>query len=159
MLQPTASAAPSTAAPSAPAGPVVGNVTRSDAVVGSVAPAAATQTGTVQPSGAPVAVPQQPQGGGSMMLIMMLPIAALMIFMFLGNRKETKKRAALMAGLQRNDKVQTAGGMIGNIAEINDTEVVLRVDEVTNTRVRVSRSAITAVLNHSAKTDGIKAIA
>lgn len=159
MLQPTASpAAPSNAAVPQ-ASPAVGNITRSDAVVGTAAPVAAAQTGTLQPSGAPVAVPQQPQGGGSMMLIMMLPIAALMIFMFLGNRKETKKRAALMAGLQRNDKVQTAGGMIGNIAEINDTEVVLRVDEITNTRVRVSRAAITAVLNHSTKPDGVKAIA
>ncbi len=159
MLQPTASPVAPSNATTPQAAPAAGNFTRSDAVVGTVAPAASGQTGTVQPTGAPVAAPQQAQGGGSMMLIMMLPIAALMIFMFLGNRKETKKRAELMASLQRNDKVQTAGGMIGNIAEINDTEVVLRVDEITNTRVRVSRSAITAVLNRSTKPDGVKAIA
>lgn len=153
MQQPTPASTPAPAAqaPSAPA-----TITRTDGVVSGNAPATGT-AGTAQPGGAAL-VPQQPQGGGSsMMLIMMLPIAALMIFMFMGNRKETKKRAELMSSLQRNDKVQTIGGMIGSIAEINDTEVVLHVDEITKTRVRVSRAAITSVLNRGpAKADGVK---
>lgn len=153
MQQPTPASTPAPAATqSAPA-----NITRTDGVVSGNTPAAGT-AGTTQPGGAAL-VPQQPQSGSSsMMLIMMLPIAALMIFMFMGNRKETKKRAELMSSLQRNDKVQTIGGMIGSIAEINDTEVVLHVDEITKTRVRVSRAAITSVLNRGpVKADGAKA--
>jgi preprotein translocase subunit YajC len=156
MQQPTLAPSSSTPAAAPAATQSVPAVTRTDGVVSGNTPATGT-AGTAQPGGAAL-VPQQPQGGGSsMMLIMMLPIAALMIFMFMGNRKETKKRAELMAGLQRNDKVQTIGGMIGSIAEINDNEVVLHVDEITKTRVRVSRAAITSVLNRGpAKVDGVK---
>lgn len=85
---------------------------------------------------------------------MMLPLLfGLMIFMvvtsMMSGRKEKKKRAELMAGLKRRDKVQTVGGVIGTIAEIKNDEVVLKVDHGSNTRIRFARSAIQQVL-HSA---------
>jgi preprotein translocase subunit YajC len=156
MMQPAPSApstpAPVTAQPPAP----TANITRTDGVVGGNA-ATATKAGTVQPadgggSGSAPLTPAQPQGGSNMMLIMLLPLAALMLMMFLGNRKESKKRAehtATLASLQRNDKVATIGGMIGTVAEIQDTEVVLKTDEITNSRVRIQRSAIASVLNRN----------
>lgn len=166
MMQPAPSA-PSTPAPASTQAPApTANVTRTDGVVGGNA-APATAGGTVQPAGgsssAPL-TPAQPQGGSSMMLIMLLPLGLLILMMFFGNRKESKKRAELsaaLAGLQRNDKVATIGGMIGTVAEIQDTEVVLKTDEITNSRVRIQRSAIASVLNRNgaAKSEPAKASA
>jgi preprotein translocase subunit YajC len=142
-----APAAPAAAAPSAgsvevlgqPKGPIPG------------APVAATTpagTGTA-------AVPVAPAGGQtaqpapsmlSFMLPMILVIGLMLVFSMMTSRKEKKKRAELFAAMAPGDKVQTYGGIIGNIAEIKEDEVVLRVDEVTNTRIRFNRSAIQGVL-------------
>ncbi|MBY0307304.1 MAG: preprotein translocase subunit YajC [Phycisphaerales bacterium] len=154
MTQPNPSPAPATNQPAAtlPAPPAA-NVTRSDNVIGGTAPAAATQpgaAGTLQPGGGQAVQPSQ--GGGSFMLVMALPLVALVLMMFLGQRGEKKKRAehaATLASLQRNDKVQTIGGVIGTVAEIQDAEVVLKTDELTNSRIRVQKSAISAVLNRA----------
>lgn len=112
-------------------------------------------TGEGAPAGAAPGgpAPASPSGLG-----MMLPLLfGLMIFMvvtsMMSGRKEKKKRAELMAGLKRRDKVQTIGGVIGTIAEIKSDEVVLKVDHGSNTRIRFARSAIQQVL-HSAEGGG-----
>lgn len=93
-----------------------------------------------------------PGGAGSQPnpFSMMLPIGLLLVFMigmsWWSQGKEKKKRTALLGSLARNDRVQTAGGMIGTIVELKDDEVVLRVDESTNTKIAFSRSAVQTVL-------------
>jgi preprotein translocase subunit YajC len=56
-----------------------------------------------------------------------------------------KKRAAL----KKNDRVVTTGGILGTVVSTNadSDEITLRVDETTNTRIRVLRSAIGTVLD------------
>ena len=101
------------------------------------------------------AVPAQPLGGSApasqpSMLTFMLPLilvmGVMMLFTFMTGRKEKKKKAALFAAMAPGDKVQTFGGIIGSISEIKDDEIVLRVDEVNNTRIRFAKSAISGVL-------------
>ncbi len=107
--------------------------------------------------GAPTAAPGQatPPGGGgqapSNPLGMMLPLVfGLIIFMMitsmLSGRKEKKKRASMLETLKKRDRVQTYGGIIGTVVEMKDEELVLKVDEGSNTRIRFSRSAIQQVL-------------
>lgn len=57
----------------------------------------------------------------------------------------TKKRAAL----KKNDRVVTTGGILGTVVSVSadSDEVTLRVDETTNTRIRVLKSAIGSVLD------------
>ena len=108
------------------------------------------------PAGTPVegadgaaGAPAGPPAGGSGFQMMLPLLFGLMIFMvvtsMMSGRKEKKKRAELMAGLKRRDKVQTIGGVIGTIAEIKSDEVVLKVDHGSNTRIRFARSAIPQV--------------
>ena len=49
-------------------------------------------------------------------------------------------------GLKRGDRVQTIGGILGTVVETRDGEVLLKVDEGNNTKIRFSRNAIHRVL-------------
>lgn len=77
-------------------------------------------------------------------LAIMVGFLLLMIFMaWSGNRKEKKKREELNNALGKGDTVQTIGGIIGEIAELGDKEVVLRVEDG---RIRFARSAVQGIL-------------
>jgi preprotein translocase subunit YajC len=86
-------------------------------------------------------------GLGSMWLIFLLVLVVMWVFLIGGQRKEKKKRAALLAALAKGDRVQTVGGILGTVVEVRDDEVIVKVDENTNARMRFSRSAIQSVLN------------
>jgi preprotein translocase subunit YajC len=73
---------------------------------------------------------------GGLLLVMIL----MSVFT---SRKDRKRRAELIASLEKGAKVQTAGGIIGVVSELGDDEVVLRVEEG---RLRFAKSAIAAVL-------------
>ncbi len=100
--------------------------------------------GTQNPSGAPA--------GGTWTFPLM--IFGIMILMFMlmarSGRKQRKQRQQMLTALGKNDKVQTTGGVIGTIVELKDREMVLRVDEQSNTRIRFSRSAVAHVLRSTA---------
>ena len=79
---------------------------------------------------------------GPLLLVMIFVIG----FSMLSSRKEKKRREQLLASIKKGEKVLTIGGIIGTIAEVRDDEVVLRVDENSNTRMRFTRSSIQQVL-------------
>lgn len=88
-----------------------------------------------------------PKGGFDVLLIgMVLFFVFLIVSSMMQSRKEKRRKQDLFSGLAKHDRVQTIGGIIGTIAEVSDTEIVLRVDEASNTRVRVARGAIQTVL-------------
>jgi preprotein translocase subunit YajC len=60
-------------------------------------------------------------------------------------RQQEKKHKELLAGLKRGDRVQTIGGILGSVVETRENEVVIKVDEGTNTKIRVVREAIKTV--------------
>jgi preprotein translocase subunit YajC len=81
------------------------------------------------------------------LLLVMVAVMVLMILMSTwGSRKEKKKRAEMLAAIGRHDRVQTIGGVIGTVVEMRDDEIVLRVDDATNTKITFSRSAVQGVL-------------
>ncbi len=86
-------------------------------------------------------------GGGDLFPILMLGfIVVLLMLTILGPRKEKKRRAEMMAALRKHDRVQTIGGVIGSIVEIKSDEIVLKVDESSNTRITFAKSAVQQVL-------------
>ncbi|MBX3358748.1 MAG: preprotein translocase subunit YajC [Phycisphaeraceae bacterium] len=92
---------------------------------------------------------QTPGGFGGFGLLPVLMLAFLgfiIISSVMGQRKEKRKREAMMSSLSRHDRVQTIGGIIGTIVELKSDEVILKVDENSNTRIRFSRAAIQQVL-------------
>jgi preprotein translocase subunit YajC len=97
--------------------------------------------------GGPAGGPPPGAGGLNYMMPMMLGFLVLFIVLqVLGGRKQRKQRDEMMAGLRKHDRVRMLGGIIGTIAEIHDSEVVVKVDEATNTRIRFAKDAVQAVI-------------
>lgn len=91
------------------------------------------------------AAPAAGQGGGGMMWIMLILIFAVMwLFMIRPQRKEQKKLEEFRKGLKKGDKVVTAGGIYGTVAEVKENEryLLLRVDG--DVKLRVDKSSVQA---------------
>lgn len=89
--------------------------------------------------------------------VFIIPLLLIMVFMIWtsssAQRKERKKREAMLSALKRHDRVQTIGGLIGSVVEIKDNEVVLKVDEANNVKMRFAKSAVQQVLTEGAGDD------
>ena len=61
-------------------------------------------------------------------------------------KKDQKARQQLLDNLKKGDRIQTIGGVLGSVVEVRDGEVVVKVDESNNTKMRFTRSAIQKVV-------------
>jgi preprotein translocase subunit YajC len=77
---------------------------------------------------------------------LMVGVLILYLFVFRSKRQQDKKRSDMLSTLKRGDRVQTIGGILGTVVEARDTDVLLKVDESSNTKIRFSRSAIHRVI-------------
>jgi preprotein translocase subunit YajC len=119
-----------------------------------LAPDNSSGTDTIQTTQTPGGTPLDDGTGGNppprtndfSMIYLLLPLALVFIMLSMGGRKEKKKRAKMMAAMGKGDKVQTVGGILGTVVEMRDDEIVVKVDENANTRLRFSRTAIQTIL-------------
>lgn len=79
-------------------------------------------------------------------------IILLYVWMGRGRRKQEAKRQQMLAGLKKGDKVTSIGGVIGTVIEVREDEVLVKVDETNNVRMRFARWAIRGV-GETAKTE------
>lgn len=97
---------------------------------------------------APNSVPA-PWWANSQTLIFPILIG-LFLFMILSSSKTKKKeqqsRDSMLGAMKRGDRVITIGGILGTVVDVRETEVVLKVDEGSNTKIKFSRDAIKRVL-------------
>lgn len=99
--------------------------------------------------------PADPFGGGGspIFLFVLLLLGAMIVFSLFGQRRDRKRREAMLGAIKKHDKVQTIGGVIGSIVEVKPDHIVLKVDESSNTRLTVARSAIQQVLTSAGPTE------
>jgi preprotein translocase subunit YajC len=71
-------------------------------------------------------------------------------------RDRTKTREEMLKNLKKSDHVMTIGGMHGVVASVTETEVVLKVDEKNDIRVRFGREAISKVVTEEEQGEGKK---
>lgn len=81
----------------------------------------------------------------NMFVMFGLVIVIIYFLMIRPEQKKQKQRQALIANLQKGDKVLTSGGIIGTVGNVKDKTVVLKVGE--GTVIEFTKSAITSVLN------------
>jgi preprotein translocase subunit YajC len=82
-------------------------------------------------------------------LIVFVPIILLFYFLMIRpQRREQARRQAMLAEIKKNDRVLTAGGIYGVVTNVHREadEVTLKVDEATNTKLRVTLSSIARVV-------------
>ena len=100
------------------------------------------QTATTQPDAAP--------GWARFLRDWMFPIAIglMVLVLFTGKKQkgEDKKRTDRLANLGKGDQIQTIGGVIGTVTNVDGDVVTVKVDETTNTKIKFSRTAIHRVL-------------
>lgn len=95
--------------------------------------------------------PQQKPPGSGMLLYVMLPLLLVyMFFMMRGPKKKQQEHQKMVKSLSKNDRVRTIGGIFGTVLDVRDDEIVLKIDESTNTKMRVSPQAIATVLTEKA---------
>ncbi len=74
------------------------------------------------------------------LVVMLVVFAAIFYFLLIRpQRRRQKEHQALLASIKRGDRVMTAGGIIGTIEDIDETSVVLAVEEG---KLRLSKSSI-----------------
>ena len=77
---------------------------------------------------------------------LMIGVAVLWIFMLRGRRGDDKQKQDMLKNMKRGDRVQTIGGVLGTIVETRENEIVVKVDEGNNTKIKFLRSAIHKVV-------------
>lgn len=101
------------------------------------------QTATAAPGDVNNSVQQKQTTPNSLLTWLFPVIMVFLIFlMFRAPQKQKQQRKKLEQSLEKNDRVLTIGGIFGTIVDIKDDEVVLKIDESNNTKIRITRSAI-----------------
>lgn len=73
-------------------------------------------------------------------------ILILWVLMFRSKRRDDRKKKDLLEAVKRGDRVQTIGGVFGNVVQVEKEKILLKVDESTNTKIWFSRNAIFRVI-------------
>ena len=91
----------------------------------------------------------QPAKGGTSMDYLPFIVLGLLLLLFIWSNKSKKKQEnkhkQMLASLKKGDKVTSVGGIVGTIIEVRDDEIIMKVDETNNVRMRFARWAIRGV--------------
>ncbi|UJS16384.1 MAG: preprotein translocase subunit YajC [Candidatus Jettenia sp.] len=94
---------------------------------------------------------KQSSPGG--MLSMLLPFILMFVVMYFlilrPQKKKERERKELLSRIKKNDRVITAGGIHGTITSVRETEVILRIDDTKDIKIKVDRGSIATVLEIS----------
>lgn len=83
--------------------------------------------------------------GGIMPIIFLVGMFAIMyLFIIRPQMKRQKEHKKLVEALSKGDEVQTLGGLMGKIIEVDETTIKLEIAE--NTVVSMRRASVEAVL-------------
>lgn len=106
--------------------------------------------------------PAKDAGQQGDLLQMLMPIALiLLVFYFMmirPQKREQTKRQEMLASIKKNDRVVIAGGIYGTVMNVQreQDEVTVKVDETTNTKLRVTLGSIVRVLGEESSGESAK---
>jgi len=91
----------------------------------------------------------RPAGGDLMTFIPFLILIGVMIAISIRtSSKEKKKREEMMNSIRKGTKIMTSGGIIGEIAEVQKDQFLLKV--ANNVQIAISRTAVAQVIQPAA---------
>lgn len=95
-----------------------------------------------------VDVPDAAAGGSPSMLNALLPFVAIFAVMYFlmirPQQKRQKAHQAMLAAIQKGDKVQTNGGIIGTVTGLDQNELTLEI--APQVRVKVGRGFVSRTI-------------
>ena len=84
-----------------------------------------------------------------MFFILMLPVILILMWFLIASpqKRQEQRLRDMLNSLEKNDRVMTVGGLIGTVHSIDkeQNEIVLKIDETTNTKVRFHLTAVSTV--------------
>lgn len=80
------------------------------------------------------------QGAGGMWIMLLLIFFVMWFFMIRPQRKQQKALEEMRRNLKKGDKVITAGGIYGVVADVDERTVLMKVDG--EVKLRVDKSSI-----------------
>ncbi|MEP0707450.1 MAG: preprotein translocase subunit YajC [Parvibaculum sp.] len=90
-------------------------------------------------------------GGASEFLIQLFPFIALFAIMYFlvlrPQQRRVKEHREMVTNVRRGDVVVTAGGLIGKVTKVDETEITVEIAD--NVRVRVVKSTLAEVRSKS----------
>lgn len=95
----------------------------------------------------PLLAQEQPTAPSWATFLPFIIMGVMLVMFFRASSKQRKELDSARAALKKNDKVVTSGGILGVVVAIkeNEDEVTLKVDDTSNTRIRVLKSSIVRV--------------
>jgi preprotein translocase subunit YajC len=88
------------------------------------------------------------KAGNPMMqfLPLMVIMFAVMYFLIIRPQKQKeKKRKEMISNVRKQDRVVTAGGVHGVVVSVKENEVIVRIDDEKDVKIKVDKSALTSV--------------
>lgn len=97
---------------------------------------------------APANQPASPLSSPFFLIMIAVAFFVVFILPMRQQRKERKKMEEMLSSIKKGDRVRMAGGILGSIVEVRDDEVVVKVDESSNTKIRFARQAVERVIDN-----------
>ena len=85
-------------------------------------------------------------GGGKFLMIMVVVMGIMIVMTYLPQRRKQKEHKDMMAKLKAGDKVVTIGGIYGEIHQVKDESIVLKVDE--KTKMEMAKGSINRLVSN-----------
>ena len=87
------------------------------------------------------------QGNPMMQFLpLMVIMFAVMYFLIIRPQKQKeKKRKEMISNVRKQDKVVTAGGVHGVVVSVKENEVIVRIDDAKDVKIKIDKSALTSV--------------
>lgn len=102
------------------------------------------------------APPRTTSSPNPMNFVFFAMLGAMVVFMLLTSRsqkkREKREREEMFARMAKNDRVQTIGGVIGTVVSVKESEVIVKVDESTNTKMTFMKTAVQRILSDEGQT-------
>ncbi len=87
------------------------------------------------------------QGNPMMQFLpVMIIMFAVMYFLIIRPQKQKeKKRQELISNVRKQDRIVTVGGVHGVVTSVKENEIIARVDDSKDIKIKIDKSAITSV--------------
>ena len=88
------------------------------------------------------------KAGNPMMqfLPLMIIMFAVMYFLIIRPQKtKEKKRLEMISNIRKQDRIVTVGGVHGVVVSVKENEIIVRVDDAKDVKLKIDKSAVTSV--------------